>query len=167
VILPPLAAPFLAGDAWTWDVAVRYESPTEGLLMNDRERWTVRVGKDAALTAERTFLGSWVDPETFVPASDPAPEILKGHVAPDGTLSLKGDWTDPAAARALRRLLAPDRTVGDRVPGWPVPRHAVVREADARVPGSVVDATLRVEATLERARLGGRTVEPLPAKKQG
>ncbi|GEM_PF-3951654 len=154
----PLVAPYQAGDFWTWNVAVRYQSPSEGFLLNDRERWTVRVDKGSELTAERTFLGSWVDADTFIPATDPAPETLKGRIEADGTLAFKCDWTDPAAAKALRRLLDPGRKLDDRVPGWPVPRHAAVREPDAFAPGGVVRATLRIEATLEKARLGGREI---------
>ena len=155
---------YVPGDVWAWNVAVRY-ADREGTLLDDRERWTVRVGKAGALEVERTFLGTVVGDGELIASSDPKPELLKGKVEVDGTLTLEGKPSDPAAARALRRLLNPDRTLSDRVVGWPVVRHAVLREAEAYVPGSGIEASLRIEVTLLSARMGGKDL--FPVKGQG
>lgn len=156
-----LLAAFLAGDAWSWDVTLRYDD-TEGPLLVERERWSVRVGPKAAFTAERQYLGSVVD-GTLV-ASAAAPESLKGTVEKDGSLTLKGDWTDPEAAKTFRRLLNPDKALSDRVAGWPVVRKAMIVDAEARLPGSGLPSRLTIEASLLSARLAGKDVKlPKPA----
>lgn len=151
-----LLTAFLVGDAWTWDVTLRYDD-AEGTLLCDRERWTVRVGTGASLEAERTFVGTVLDDGMVVP-SEGKPEIAKGKIEADGTLALKGDWSDPAATRILRRLLVPDLPKDELVTGWPVVRRGVRREAEVRLPGSGLEASLAVEARLASARLGGKAV---------
>lgn len=157
-----LAAALVAGDAWTWEVALRY-ADAEGTLLDDRERWTLRVSKDRALTAERRFVGTVVGDGTLVPSSDVRPEVLKGKVATDGTLSVEGDWSDPAATKALRRLLKPLKD-DERLADWPFVRRVTLRERDVRLPGGDLKATLRIDATLTEARLGGIEVK-LPTAK--
>ena len=149
---------FLAGDAWTWDATLRYDDPLGGAAFVERERWTVRFGPKGAFAAERTYVGSVVD-DTLVKASDVRPETLKGRVERDGTLSLEGDWSDPVAARALRRLLNPAKALADRVSGWPVVRAATLGGFSANLPGSDRSAEVTVEARLVSARLGGKDVE--------
>jgi hypothetical protein len=151
-----LAAAFLAGDAWTWDVTLRYED-AEGPLLVERERWSLRVGPKSALTAERLYLGSVVD-DTLV-ASQATPELLKGTIEKDGSLNFNGDWSDPDTAKAFRRLLVPDKKLPERVPGWPVVRRATWVENEARLPGSGIPARLMVDANLLSARLGGKDVK--------
>lgn len=160
---------FVPGDAWAWNVAVRY-ADGEGTLLDDRERWTVRIEKGGAFEVERAFLGTVVASGELIPSADPKPEILKGTVASDGTLSLKDSATDPVAARVLRRLLVPDRTLTDRLPNLPLVRHALLKEPDARLPGSGLPASLRVEATLATAKVGGKDLSPAstpPPKGEG
>jgi hypothetical protein len=156
-----LAAALLAGDFWTWDVILRYDD-AEGPLLVERERWSVRVGLNAMLTAERLYLGSVVD-DTLV-TSAATPEALKGTVEKDGSLSLKGDWSDPDAAKTFRRLLKPDKSLSDRVLEWPVVRRGVVVLREARLPGSALPARLTVEVSLAAARLGGQDVKLTLAK---
>ena len=155
-----LLAAFLIGDAWTWNVTLRYFD-REGDLLVDRERWTLSVGKSSELTAERVFIGTLVDADTLVPPAESRPETLTGRVEEDGSLSLKGDWNDPAASKALRRLLKGDKK-DDRVPLWPVARRAILVENDVQLPGSDLRATLRIDVVLAKARLGGKEVK-LPA----
>lgn len=143
-----LAAAFLAGDAWTWEVAIRYDD-ADGPLLNDRERWTLRVGRASELTAERAFLGTLVEGDTLVPPSDPRPEVLKGKVEADGTLSLRGDWSDPAATLALRHLLKQER----------VARRATIIRKNVRPPGGEIAATLTIDVVLKSARLGGKELD--------
>lgn len=148
---------FLAGDLWTWNVALRYEDAS-GTRLEDRERWTVRVATGMAFTAERAFVGTVVDDGTVIPAAPEPPEILKGKIERDGTLTPDGDWSDPAANRAIRRLLKPDLRKDDLLAGWPLVRRATLHESEVRLPGSDLKAALRVEATLAAAKLGGRDV---------
>jgi hypothetical protein len=151
-----LAAAFLAGDCWTWDVTLRYDD-AEGPLLVERERWSLRVGPKDALTAERHYFGSVVDGALV--ASSAVPEIVKGTVEKDGSLNLKGDWSDPDAAKLFRRLLVPDKTLSDRVSGWMVVRRASVVDGAARLPGSGLPARLTAEVSLFSARLGGRDLK--------
>lgn len=153
-----LAAALVAGDAWTWDVTLRYDSTDDDFSMTEKERWTVRVGPKAALTGERKYLGSLID-GSLIPSADSRPEIVKGIVEKDGTLTLKPDFSDPATARIFRRLLNPDKKLDDRIPGWPVVRHALIRENESRLPGSGLPARLTIEATLSAARLAGQDIK--------
>ena len=158
-----LAAALLAGDAWTWNASLRYDD-ARGPLLEDRERWTVRIGPDRALTAERRFVGTVDDDGTIVPPSAVEPEVLKGRVERDGTLTVEGNWSRPEATRALRRLLRPDPKRDLLLPGEGLVRKALLRDPDARLPGSDLRATLRIEATLASARLGGRDVDLAPGR---
>lgn len=153
-----LLAAFAVGDAWRWNVDLCYEG-ADGPLLHDRERWSLRVGKDRELTAERRFLGTIVDDGALIPTTDTSTETLKGRIEADGTLAIKGDWSDPAATRALHRLLRPQK--GDEtVPGWPVVRRAILREPAAKLPGNdEVRAELRVGVDLIEGRLGGRELK--------
>ncbi len=159
---------FVAGDAWAWNVALRY-ADSEGTLLDDRERWTVRIEKGGTLSVERAFLGTVVSDGELIASSDSKPEILKGSVGSDGTLSLKNFPSEPVAARVLRRLLNPDRLFTDRIPGYPLVRRAVLNEPDAHVPGSGLPAALRIEATLIAAKLGGKEtlLSPHPRGPEG
>ncbi len=150
-----LAAAFVAGDAWTWSVALRY-ADAEGVVLDDRERWTVRLGKGGSVEAERRFVGTMLG-DTLIP-SEGKPETLKGRVGADGTFDLRGDWSDAAAGKALRRLLKPDPKKDEMLAGWPLVRRTTLREAEARLPGNDGGFSLRIEAVLEKARLGGRDV---------
>ena len=150
-----LAAALLAGDVWTWDVVLRYETPDEGALLVERERWTVRIGAAPSFAAERRYVGSVVD-GALIPASGAKPEIVAGKVAADGTMNLEADWSDPAARRVFRRLLNPARTLADRVPGWPIVRAARIAGVSVHVPGSDLLAEIVADATLAAAHLGGR-----------
>ena len=152
MILPP----FLPGDAWTWGVTLRY-ADVSGPLLEDRERWTVRLEKAGAFTAEREFIGTVVDGAVIPGAKEP-PETLKGKVGPDGTLKPDGDWSNPTASRALRRLLRPDARKDERLAGWPLVRRTTLREADVRLPGSDLRGSLKIEVSLEKARLGGKEI---------
>ena len=158
---------YAPGDVWAWNVAVRY-ADAGGILLDDRERWTVRIEKGGALAVERAFLGTMLGDGALVPSADPKPEVLKGRIEPDGTLSLKDTASDPVAARVLRRLLNPDRGITERLAGTPLVRHAVIQDKEAFVPGSGLPASLRVEANLFSAHLGGKeiplTPTPLPQK---
>jgi hypothetical protein len=153
-----LAAALVAGDSWSWDVTLRYDSPADGFSMTEKERWTLRVGLRSALTAERKYLGSLVD-GNLIPSADANPEIVKGSIERDGTLTLKPDWTDPGAARVFRRLLNPDKKMTDRLPGWSIVRRAQIRENEAKLPGSDLPTQLTVEALLTSARLGGQEIK--------
>lgn len=161
IVAGVLAAGLLAGDAWTWTVSISYTSPTEGLLLNDRERWTVRIKKAGVVEAERQFVGTVVEDGTLIPGSEPHPEILKGHVASDGTLTLDDSATDPSAATFLKALVHPPKeTPGWRfLPGWPVALSAGWNQDDARLPGSGLPAALHMSATLVSAHLGGQTID--------
>ncbi|RYG22616.1 hypothetical protein EON82_16590 [bacterium] len=153
-----LAAAFLAGDFWTWDVTLRYDD-AEGPLLVERERWSVRIGQKQAVKAERLYLGSIVD-GTLIPSSAD-PESLKGEVTKDGTLSLKGDWSDPDTAQAFRKLLKGDKSLPERIPNWPVLRRGTLVDPKAHLPGSGLPARLTIEVILSEARLGGQDIKPL------
>lgn len=165
MILPP----FLAGDVWTWRVTLRY-ADASGPLLEDRERWTIRVAEKGAFTAEREFVGTVIE-GAVVPGPKEPPETLKGKVGPDGTLKPEGSWSDPATDRALRRLLKPDAKADEPLVGWPLVWRTTLREENARLPGSDLRGGLRVEVNLEKARLGGTdlslTPAPLPRKGEG
>ncbi len=153
-----LAATLLAGDSWSWDVTLRYVSSEDGFTMTEKERWTLRVGPKSALAGERKYLGSLID-GTLIPSADSNPEVIKGTVEKDGTLTLKPDWSDPASARFFRKLINPDKKLDDRLPGWPVVRHAQLRENEVRLPGSGIPAQLTIEVTLTSARLAGQDIK--------
>jgi len=153
-----LAAAFVAGDSWSWDVTLRYESPADALTITEKERWTLRVGPKDTLTGERKYLGSLIDGE-LIPSADNRPENIKGVVEKDGTLTLKPDWSDPAATRAFRKLLNPDKKLDDRLKNWPLVRHAILRDPDTKLPGSNIPVTLTVEATLSTAHLSGQDIK--------
>ena len=157
-------AAFVTGDSWTWGVTLTYEDAS-GALLEDRERWTVRVEKAGVFTAERAFLGTVVE-GAMIPGKEEPPEILKGKIGPDGTLTHEGEWSDAASSRALRRLLRPDAKKDELLAGWALVRRKSLREADARVPGGELRGTLRVETSLEKARLGGREI-PLARRGEG
>ncbi len=160
-----LAAAFLAGDSWTWEVTLRYSDPVEGLLETDRERWTVQIKEKAAVVAERLFIGSVVDDGSLIPGTVTEPEPAKGVVAEDGTLDLKSEWADRILAKALKRLLKPEKKLEERIPGWPILTHALLSDPSARLPGMSNPVRLSVEATLISAKLGGQTIKlPTPGK---
>ena len=161
MILPGVA--FLPGDAWTWRATLRYEDAS-GVLLEDRERWTVRVGKADTFAAEREFVGTVVEGKVIAGAKEP-PETIKGRIAADGTLTPGGDWSDPAVARALRRLLRPDVGRDRMLEGWPLVLGTTLRRPDARLPGSDLKGALRIEVGLEKARLGGKEIHLIPSPK--
>lgn len=153
-----LATAFIAGDFWTWDVTLRYDNAAEQITLIEKERWTVRVDRKDALIGERKFLGTLVEGD-LIPSADHSLEIIKGAIGPDGTLTLKPDWSDPAATRLFRRLLNPDKKLDDRLKGWTVVRHAVIKEAETKLPGSYIPVSLAADVTLTAARLGGQDIK--------